>query len=61
MYKVLSQKFYADDPEDVAKKLLGKILVRRFDSRKVVGKIVETEAYYSESNPAFRKIFCQKF
>ncbi len=60
MYKVLSQKFYVDNPEDVAKKLLGKALVRRFDSRKVVGKIVETEAYYSEGDPAFRKEFLPK-
>ncbi|MEM0053170.1 MAG: DNA-3-methyladenine glycosylase [Nitrososphaeria archaeon] len=60
MDKILPQEFYIDDPEVVARKLLGKALVRKLDSKKLVGKIVETEAYYSENDPAFRKDFLPK-
>lgn len=58
--KILAKQFYVDDPENVAKKLLGKILVRRLDSKTLAGKIVETEAYYSEGDPAFRRDFLPK-
>jgi DNA-3-methyladenine glycosylase len=60
VYKILPQQFYIRDPEIVAQKLLGKILVRRIDSKLLAGKIVETEAYYSEGDPAFRRDFLLK-
>ncbi len=52
--KILERKFYERDPATVAKDLLGKILVRKIDSKILSGKIVETEAYYGEEDPASR-------
>ncbi len=52
--ETLSRDFYERDPALVAKGLLGKKLVRRLDSKFVSGKIVETEAYYGEKDPASR-------
>ncbi len=52
--KILERKFYERDPATVAKDLLGKILVRKIDSKVLSGKIVETEAYYGEQDPASR-------
>lgn len=52
--KILSRKFYKRNPALVAKELLGKILVRRINSKILSGKIVETEAYFGEKDPASR-------
>ena len=52
--KILERKFYEVDPAAVAKALLGKILVRKVYSKVLSGKIVETEAYYGERDPASR-------
>jgi DNA-3-methyladenine glycosylase len=41
----LSRSFYSRPTLDVASDLLGKVLVRRLNRRKLAGKIVETEAY----------------
>ena len=42
----LSREFYDGDTVEIAKKLLGKYLVRRLeDGRMLVGRITETEAY----------------
>jgi DNA-3-methyladenine glycosylase len=41
----LSRSFYSRSTLDVASDLLGKVLVRRLNRRKLAGKIVETEAY----------------
>jgi DNA-3-methyladenine glycosylase len=41
----LPRSFYSQSTLDVASDLLGKVLVRRFEGRKLAGKIVETEAY----------------
>lgn len=41
----LSKRFYARETLDVAKDLLGKILVREEDGEIISGKIVEVEAY----------------
>ena len=49
---MLSKDFYERDPALVAKDLLGKILVRKINSEILSGKIVETEAYYGEDDPA---------
>ena len=48
--RLLSQDFYVDSPDLVARKLLGKLLVR--PSQGLVGRIVEVEAYFGESDPA---------
>jgi len=50
--KTLPKSFYERDPATVAKELLGKVLVRRFNHQILSGKIVETEAYYGENDPA---------
>ncbi|MEM2972067.1 MAG: DNA-3-methyladenine glycosylase [Candidatus Bathyarchaeia archaeon] len=50
--RVLPRSFYERSPETVARELLGKILVRRINSEFLSGKIVETEAYYGENDPA---------
>jgi len=41
----LPREFYDRDTEQVARELLGKLLVRRIDGVSRIGKIVETEAY----------------
>jgi len=48
----LSREFYNRTSIDVAKDLLGKYLVRVVDDVEVVGKIVETEAYFGPSDKA---------
>jgi len=50
--KPLPKSFYSRDTKQVAKSLLGKILVREFRQGRVGGKIVETEAYYGDKDPA---------
>lgn len=52
--KILERKFYERDPATAAKDLLGKILVRKINSKTLSGKVVETEAYYGEGDPASR-------
>jgi DNA-3-methyladenine glycosylase len=42
--------FFLDPPDVVARKLLGKLLVRTQEP--LVGRIVEVEAYFGESDPA---------
>ena len=41
----LPRSFYSRSTLEVASDLLGKVLVRRLDGRRLAGKIVETEAY----------------
>jgi len=50
--KTLPKSFYERDAAKVAKELLEKVLVRRFNHQILSGKIVETEAYYGENDPA---------
>jgi len=52
--KILSKSFYLKDPAVAAKELLGKLLVRKLGNEELLGKIVETEAYYGLSDPASR-------
>jgi len=52
--KVLKKSFYQKDPKEVAKSLLGKILVRRLGDKQLKAVIVETEAYYGREDPASR-------
>jgi DNA-3-methyladenine glycosylase len=47
---LVPRNFYLDPPDVVARKLLGKLLVR--PGEPMVGRIVEVEAYFGESDPA---------
>jgi DNA-3-methyladenine glycosylase len=51
--RLLPRRFYLDSPDIVAKKLLGKVLVRRTAERgDVAGRIIEVEAYFAGADPA---------
>jgi DNA-3-methyladenine glycosylase len=52
--KILLIGFYSRDTAKVARELLGKILVRRLDTKTLKAIIVETEAYYGKDDPASR-------
>jgi len=45
MRKKLLRDFYTKDTLEVAKRLLGKYIVRKIGRKELVGKIIETEAY----------------
>ena len=49
---ILEKSFYSMNALELAKKLLGKTLVRKVDGRVLKGKIVETEAYIGEIDKA---------
>jgi DNA-3-methyladenine glycosylase len=48
----LPRDFYVRDPRAVSRELLGKVLVRREQRRRLTGRIVEVEAYLGENDPA---------
>jgi len=50
--KKLEIDFYLQPTLRVAKELLGKIIVRKFKNQTLAGRIVETEAYIGENDPA---------
>lgn len=52
--KVLNSEFYSRDAKEVAKDLLGSYLIRKINGKILKGKIVETEAYYGDEDPASR-------
>lgn len=49
---ILPREFYIHPPDQVARQLLGKILVRRYEGRRLAGRIVEIEAYFGLDDPA---------
>ncbi len=58
-YKPLNRSFYLDETIEVAKNLLGRVLVKKVENGLLTGKIVETEAYMGDHDPAchaYRKI-----
>ncbi len=48
----LTRKFYDRDPREVSRDLLGKLLVRNEGNCRLVGRIVEGEAYLGTDDPA---------
>ena len=50
----MDNRFFNRNAEVVAKELLGKIIVRKVDDKELRAKIVETEAYFDENDPASR-------
>ena len=50
--KVLPREFYARETVKVAKELLGKYLVRKYNDKIISGIITETEAYRYKDDPA---------
>ncbi|HKL24583.1 MAG TPA: DNA-3-methyladenine glycosylase [Candidatus Nanoarchaeia archaeon] len=54
MNRKISKKFFKRPADVVAKDLLGKILTRRINGKNHKAKIVETEAYFGEKDPASR-------
>ncbi len=52
MRKILPRSFYLEQPDVVARKLLGKLVSRRIDGHRVTGRIVELEAYLGLDDPA---------
>lgn len=52
--KKLPPSFYERSPDVVAKELLGKTLVRKVNGQTCKAKIVETEAYFGDKDPASR-------
>ncbi len=53
-FSPLREDFFQRDAKDVAIDLLGKLIVRKVGKRYIVGKIVETEAYFGPDDPASR-------
>ncbi len=51
-YTKVKNNFFQDSTPEVAKNLLGKILVRVFKGQILAGKIVETEAYLDDNDLA---------
>jgi DNA-3-methyladenine glycosylase len=49
---LLPRRFYLHSPDVVARALLGKVLRRRLDGEWLSGRIVETEAYFGQDDPA---------
>ncbi|PYX10526.1 MAG: DNA-3-methyladenine glycosylase [Acidobacteria bacterium] len=52
MDRRLPREFYARDPREVSRDLLGKVLLRSDDTGLRMGRIVELEAYLGEDDPA---------
>lgn len=51
---MLAREFYARDTKRVAEDLLGKFLIHKSNGEVTGGRIVETEAYYGQKDPASR-------
>jgi len=56
--RVLPRSFYSRNTKIVARRLIGKYLIRKIGRRKLIGKIVETEAYFQDdpASHSFRGI-----
>lgn len=49
---MLAREFYERPSDAVARALLGKVLVRRYEGQRLAGRIVEVEAYQGLDDPA---------
>jgi DNA-3-methyladenine glycosylase len=49
---LIPRSFYNGPPDEVGRKLLGKLIVRPLDGERLVGRIVELEAYFGLDDPA---------
>jgi DNA-3-methyladenine glycosylase len=49
--RILPRSFYSRNTKTIARQLLGKYLIRKIGTRRIIGKIVETEAYF-QNDPA---------
>ncbi len=50
--RLLPRSFFMPPPDIVARELLGKLLLRRWQGEWLAGRIVETEAYFGTDDPA---------
>ena len=50
--KAIEQSFFMRETSRVAEKLLGSYLIRRIKGKKLIGRIVETEAYLGREDPS---------
>lgn len=57
--KALPRGFYTRPTLDVAKDLLGRYMVRHFEGTRLIGRVVEVEAYIGEHDPACHARFGQ--
>lgn len=51
-YKYLPKSFFLQNTHDVAKGLLGKLLVRRWRNKDIIARIIEVECYIGENDKA---------
>lgn len=49
---LLPRTFYECEPVKVARNLIGKLLIRKLSRKKLIGRIVEVEAYLGAKDPA---------
>ncbi|GIU68502.1 MAG: putative 3-methyladenine DNA glycosylase [Candidatus Pacearchaeota archaeon] len=56
MKKTLNNEFFSRNASLVAKEILGKIIARKIGKKILKAKIVETEAYFDENDPASRAV-----
>jgi len=49
---IVPREFYLAPPQEVGRALLGKLLVRRLETKRLAGRIVEVEAYCGLDDPA---------
>lgn len=49
---MVPRSFYERAPDMVARALLGKLLVRKLKGERLIGRIVEVEAYFGKEDPA---------
>ena len=59
-FKKVSKKFYLQPTLAAAKNLLGKYIVRKYGQEKIVGRIIETEAYLGPKDKAAHSYLSRK-
>jgi len=50
----IEKNFFKGNADDVARKMLGKVIVRKIADKELRARIVETEAYFDDGDPASR-------